>query len=287
MRNFFYASPESVEEALKIASEAKGKEIRFVAGGTDFNPKLHAELDAPPKDGTPDMLIIALKNTGLDQVTSEDGKIRIGACCTLNDLEESSLIREKFPVLAEAIRQIGGYTIRNTGTLGGNIVNASPAADSVPALVALGASFEVTGSGGKKNIPAEEFFTGPGKTKLQEGEILTAIIIPEGKGKGSFAKLGKRKAETLSTVNGAAYVEQENGKCTLIRVAIGSVAPTVVKCTAVEAALKDKELTEDNINAAAAKVVDEISPIDDIRASAWYRKKVAPVVIRRVIQASV
>ncbi len=287
MRNYLYASPESVEEALKIASEANGKDVRFVAGGTDFNPKLHAELDAPPIEGAPDMLIVALKKTGLDQVTDGNGEIRIGSCCTLNDLEESDLIREKFPVLAEAIRQIAGYTIRNTGTLGGNIVNASPAADSVPALVALGARFEVQGLSGKKEYPAEDFFTGPGKTKLEKNEILTAVIIPVGNGKGSFMKLGKRKAETLSTVNGAAYVEQENGKCSLVRVAIGSVAPTVVKCTAVEEALVGKELNEENIKAASLKVADQISPIDDIRASAWYRKKVAPVVIRRVIQASV
>jgi len=285
MRNFFYASPESVEEALKIAREAEGKDVRFVAGGTDFNPKLHAELDAPPKEGAPDMLIVSLAKAGLDKIACEDGLVCIGACCTLNDVQEA--LGEKFPVLGQAIAQIAGYTIRNTGTLGGNIVNASPAADSVPALVALGACFKAAGPDGEKTWPADEFFTGPGATKLQKGEILTAIIILEGKGKGAFTKLGKRKAETLSTVNAAAYVEQEDGKCSVIRVAIGAVAPTVIKCKAVEEALLGKELTEENIAAAAAKVVDEICPIDDIRASAWYRKKVAPVVVRRVIQASV
>ncbi len=287
MRKFSYASPGSLEEAIKIAAENSGKEVRFIAGGTDFNPKLHTELDEPPKEGMPDMVIVSLKKAGLDQIAEKDGEICIGACCTMNDLEESDQIRKEFPVLVQAIRQIAGYTIRNTCTLGGNIVNASPAADSVPALIVLGAKFKVCGSGGEKEYAAEDFFTGPGKTRLEAGEVLTEIVIPKGSGKGAFIKLGKRKAETLSTVNAAAYIEQENGKCTLARVAVGAAAPTVVKCTAVEQELAGKELTDEVICAAAEKAVEQISPIDDVRASAWYRRKVAPVVVRRVIQASV
>ncbi len=286
MRKFSYASPGSLEEAIRIAAENCGKEVKFIAGGTDFAPRLHTELDEPPKPGKPDMIIISLNKAGLDQVVEDDGKICIGACCRMNDLEESEQIRNAFPLLAMAIRQIAGYTIRNTCTLGGNIVNASPAADSVPALMALGATFAVQGSNGRKEYPAEKFFTGPGKTVLEDGEILTEIIIPKGSGKGSFIKLGKRKAETLSTINAAAYIEQEDGKCTVARVAVGAAAPTVVRCTAVEQELIGKELTEEAVCAAAEKAVEQISPIDDIRASAWYRKKVAPVVVRRVIQAS-
>ncbi len=287
MRAFSYTAPNDLEEALRIVSENKEKEIKFVAGGTDFNPRLHTELDAPPQEGLRDLLIVSLARAGLDTIrVVNESELRIGACCALNDVEANPAVREKAPVLAEAIRQIAGYTIRNTGTLGGNIVNASPAADSVPALVALGARFVVRGAGGEKEYAAEDFFTGPGATRLAPDEILTEIVIPAGKGKGAFAKLGKRKAETLSTVNAAAYVEQEGGKCTAIRVAVGSVAPTVVKCSAVEAALLGRELTEENVKAAAEKVLEQIAPIDDVRATAWYRKKVSPVLVRRVIQAS-
>lgn len=287
MRKYAYVSPSTLDEVFQIAAENADKEVKLVAGGTDFTPRLTAALDAIPQGDEKDLVMVSLLGLGLDNVEDCGEFVKIGACCTLNDLAANEVIQKEFPVMVEAIAEIAGMTVRNAGTLGGNIVNASPAADSVPALIVLGAKFLVSGAAGEKEYAAEDFFTGPGQTVLDKGEVLTAVVIGKCGGKASFRKLGRRKAETLSTVNAAAYVEQENGVCSAIRVAIGAVAPTVIRCAAVEEALIGKELTAENIEAAAAKVVDIIAPIDDIRASAWYRKQVSPVMVKRVIEGSI
>lgn len=287
MRKYEYFAPKTLPEVYQAVAANPGKEIRLVAGCTDFMPRLSQELDQIPTVEKPDLLIISLTKLGLDKVEVCGDLVKIGACCTLTDLAENELIRAEFPVLVQAINEIAGLTVRNVGTIGGNIVNASPAADSVPALVALDAKFVVESAAGMKEYEAEKFFTGPGKTVLANGEVLTSIIIAKNCGKGCFKKLGRRKAETLSTVNAAAYVEAENGVCKNIRVAIGAVAPTIVRCTEVEAALLGQALTPETIAAAAEKVLGQISPIDDIRASAWYRKKVAPVMVKRVIENAI
>lgn len=284
MRKYEYLAPNTLGEVFQAAAANGDKEVKLVAGCTDFMPRLNKELNQIPTGEKPDMLIVSLTKLGLDKIEDCGDSVKIGACCILNDLADNALIQKEFPVLCQAIAEIAGLTVRNTATLGGNIVNASPAADSVPALVALDAKFIVEGAAGVKEYEAEKFFVGPGKTVLEAGEVLTAIVIGKKAGKGCFKKLGRRKAETLSTVNAAAYVEAEGGVCKAVRVAIGAVAPTVVRCTEVEAALIGKELTAENIAAAAEKVLGQISPIDDIRASAWYRNKIAPVMVKRAIE---
>lgn len=287
MRNYSYLRPSSLHEVFQAMEDNKDKQTKLVAGCTDFMPRVSLERDRIPSGPQPDLLIVDLTSLGMDQVEEDADEVRIGACCTFTALAEHAVIQKEFPALVQAIQEIAGLTIRNVATIGGNIVNASPAADSVPALVALGATFCIAGPNGARECKAEDFFKGPGRTALQPDEVLTSIVLPKGSGKGCFLKLGRRKAETLSTVNAAAYVEQEHNVCTLIRVAVGSVAPTVVRCTKVEDALRGQALTEANIAAAAEKVLEMISPIDDIRATAWYRKKVAPVMVKRVIQASI
>lgn len=286
MRKYEYLAPGTLQEVFQAAANSD-KEVKLVAGCTDFMPRLSLELDQIPKGDKPDLLMISLTKLGLNKVEDLGDAVKIGACCTLTELEENEIIRKEFPILCQAIAEIAGLTVRNTATLGGNIGNASPAADSVPVLVALDAKFVVEGAEGTKEYEAEKFFTGPGKTVLKPGEVITAIVISKKAGKGCFKKLGRRKAETLSTVNAAAYVEAEGGICKAIRVAVGAVAPTVVRCTEVEAALIGKELTQENIAAAAKLVLGQISPIDDIRATAWYRNKVAPVMVKRVIENAV
>lgn len=287
MRKYEYLVPATLDEVFQAVAANAGKEIKLVAGCTDFMPRLSQELDQIPTGEKPDLLIISLMKLGLDKVEDCGDAVKIGACCTLTDLAENEIVQKEFPVLCQAIAEIAGLTVRNAATIGGNIGNASPAADSVPALVALDAKFLVAGPEGEKEYEAEKFFTGPGATVLGVGEVITAIVIAKKAGKACFQKLGRRKAETLSTVNAAAYVEAENGVCKAVRVAVGAVAPTVVRCTEVEAALIGKELTAENIAAAAEKVLGQISPIDDIRASAWYRNKVAPVMVKRVIENAV
>lgn len=286
MREYKYEAPQSLEELFKTAHKAKKDEIKFVAGGTDFVPRLNLELHTIPNGQKKPLQIIYLGYLGLDSITEENGTVSIGACCKLNDIMKNPIINERIPVLAETIRQMAGLTIRNTGTIGGNIMNASPAADSVPTLMVLDADFVLESEKGARTVKAAEFFTGPGKTAAKPDEILSKIKIKPEKGKAAFQKLGRRQAETLSVVNAAAYVEQEKGICENIRVAIGSVAPVVVRCRLVESDLSGKALTEDAIKAASESVVNEIKPIDDIRSSAWYRNRVAPVIISRAIKAA-
>ena len=286
MRDYYYNSPASFEELFQIIDNNVGKssEIKFLAGGTDLVPRISLEREAIPRMDQKALNIVSLGKLGLDSITEDEKEIRIGALCTFTDINNNEVVRKELPALLDAMKEIAGITVRNSATLGGNIMNASPAADSVPVLMALGAKFALKGPAGTRTIAVENFFTGPGKTAADSSEVLTEIIIEKQKGKASFRKLGRRKAETLSVVNAAAYVEADQKICKTVRVSIGSVAPTVVRCKAVEQALMGKELTKETIKTASEAVLTEINPINDIRATAWYRNKVAPVMVRRAIE---
>jgi carbon-monoxide dehydrogenase medium subunit len=286
MRNYYYNSPASFVELFQIIEKNNSKscEIKFLAGGTDLVPRISLERDAIPKADQKALNIVSLGRLGLDAIMEDDKEIRIGALCTFTDIGNSVIVQKGLPALLDAMREIAGITVRNSATMGGNIMNASPAADSVPVLMVLGAKFVLQGPDGTRTISAEDFFQGPGKTAADSSEILTEIIIEKQKGRVAFRKLGRRKAETLSVVNAAAYVEADQKICKTVRVSIGSVAPTVVRCKAVEQALMGKEITKETIKAASEAVLNEINPINDIRATAWYRNKVAPVMVRRAIE---
>jgi CO/xanthine dehydrogenase FAD-binding subunit len=288
MKNYDYSSPASFEDLIAIIAnnDDSRSEIKFLAGGTDLVPRISLEREAVPKDGEKDTNLVYLGKLGLDTIAENDKEVRIGALCTFSDIACNDIVKKNLPALLEAVKEIAGISVRNTATLGGNIMNASPAADSVPVLVALGAEFVLKGPGGTRTVAAEDFFTGPGKTVADAKEILAEIVIPKKTGKAAFRKLGRRKAETLSVVNAAAYVETDGGSVKTVRVAVGSVAPTVVRCKAVEQALTGKAPTPEAVKAASEAVLTEISPIDDIRATAWYRNKVAPVMVRRAIEAA-
>lgn len=288
MKKYYYNSPASFEELSQIIAKNDNNscEIKFLAGGTDLVPRISLEREAVPRAGEKDLNVVYLGKLGLESIRENDKEIRIGALCTFTDIQESEAVKKGAPALLEAVGEIAGITVRNSATLGGNIMNASPAADSVPMLIALGANFVLKGPGGEKTVAAEDFFTGPGKTAAGASEILTEIVIEKQKGKAAFKKLGRRKAETLSVVNAAAYAETDQNTVKTVRVAVGSVAPTVVRCKAVEQALTGKVPTREAVKAASEAVLAEISPIDDIRATAWYRNKVAPVMVRRAIEAA-
>lgn len=219
-------------------------------------------------------------------MTERDGEVIIGAMTTLTDVLHSGVVREKLPALCAAVDRMAGFSVRNTATLGGNIMNASPAADSLPPLMVMDAEFVLRGPDGERRVKVADFFSGPGRTVAKRDEILTAIAVRPGKGGAAFHKLGRRAAETLSVVNAAAYVEVKNGVCTAARVAVGSAAPTVKNCRMAASALEGQLLTADSAKAAAALVVEEIDPITDVRASDWYRRKVAPVAAARAILAA-
>ena len=286
MREYFYHSPESLDELLKSLEGLKGQEVSLVAGGTDFVPRLSKELNEIPLVEKSPLHIVYLGNMGYQDVKYMDNIITIGALCSLSNIKNNSIIKEKLPVLVDTLSQLAGISIRNIATIGGNIMNASPAADCIPTLLALDAEFELAGLEGKRIVSAKDFFVGPGKTVKKDGEVLINILIKEPNGHAAFKKIGRRKAETLSVVNAAAYIEVENDICMCARFAVGAAAPTTVRCYETEKLLVGKKLTSELVCEASKKVIDEISPIDDIRTSAYYRKRVAPVILSRAIIAA-
>ena len=229
------------------------------------------------------MSIISLGKLGLTDICEEDGAITIGAAVRIVDIQDSALLRRRAAALCQACDQLAGFAIRNTATLGGNIMNASPAADTLPPLLVLDANVVLASTAGTRTMKLSAFLTGPGRTAIAPGEVLTAVVIHPGAGQTAFQKLGRRAAETLSVVNAAAYVETENGVCTKARVVVGSAAPTPMLCEDAAAALIGSPLTEETVRAAMARVNDALSPIDDIRATAWYRLETAPVMAARAV----
>lgn len=178
-----------------------------------------------------------------------------------------------------ASSQVGAPQIRNRGTVGGNIISASPAADTVPALLALDAKVVLKSKQGDRTVELSKFMKGPGKTDLLPGELMTEVIIPKGAGHSVFSKVGKRNALAIAICNEAIYMETENGKIKEIRIAMGSVAPTAVRATGAEALLKGTDETalekSEFRNALKEALLKDICPIDDVRATKEYRQSVA------------
>lgn len=269
-----YEAPESLEELL-FALE--GRNATIVAGATDVMPKINDGVLKPSH-------LVYIGKAGLDGIRMESGRLVIGAATRLTDLLESPLIREFAPELSQAVANMAGVSIRNIGTIGGNICNASPAADTAVPLLVMDAELALRSRAGGRVVPVDGFFTGPGKTVLSSGEILTEIIIAIQPHRGAFIKMGQRKAETLSVVSAAASVILENGVCRQARIAMGSVAPRPLRCRKAEECLAGRRITPELCREAAALAGECAKPIDDGRATAWYRARVAPVLVERVLR---
>jgi len=263
---FQYHSPSSVAEAVKLLDE-HGSEALVLAGGTDLIPKMKQAVLKPKH------LVNLKRIPELVGVREEAEQIRVGALTRLRDLERSIIVTEKLPLLHEAVTAIGSVQIRNMGTVGGNICNASPAADSAQALVALDAKANIAGPSGTRSIELESFFTGPGKTVLGRGEFLASLTIPypdEGS-HGAFIKLARTSLD-LATTSIAVNAKMKKDTVESIRVVMGSVAPTPLRLRNVEQSLMKKKLTVDAIEEAGRLVSESIKPIDDIRGTAEYRR---------------
>ena len=285
MREYRFYAPATMEELFRIAAQPE-TEVKFLAGGTDLVPKINMERDQIPYEDKPPMAIVSLQKLGLDGIVDQGDAITIGATTRISDIQDSTLLRDRAPALCQACDQLASFAIRNEATLGGNIVNASPAADTLPALYVLEAQVILQSARGQRSVKITDFMVGPGKAAIEKDEVLTSVVLYPGAGKSSFQKLGRRAAETLSVINAAAYIEMHNGICTKARVAVGSAAPTTKLCQAAAAALEGAPITEAAVCSAMEKVNDVLSPIDDIRASAWYRRETAPVMAARAVLAA-
>lgn len=286
MRKYSFAAPESKQELFDLISANADMEVAFLAGGTDLVPKINMEREEIPYEDKAPMMIVSLEKLGMAGITDKECCIEIGALTTIEEIQDSDVIRSKAKALAEASDCLAGFAIRNTATVGGNIMNASPAADTVPALIALGAEVVTESKDGEETMKLADFMTGPGATALKPGAILTKIVIPASAGGSAFIKIGRRAAETLSVVNAAAYIEEEDGVCTKACLVIGSCAPTAVTVPAAAECLVGKAIDQAVIDEAVKAVDAVISPISDVRSSEWYRREVAPVAAGRAIAAA-
>lgn len=250
-----------------------------VAGATDLLPLVRAGR------WRPSLVVDITRLDELRYIRPAAGGLEIGTLTTQADLMRSPLVRERAAVLAEAAGRVAGPQVRARATLGGNICTASPAADTVPALLVLEAEAVILLPAGERRLPLSEFLIGPGQTALGPGELLKGVWIPAlSSGAGmAFEKLGKRKALTISVVNAAALLTVEGGRIQQARLALGAVAPTVVRCPASEMALLGLEPGEALFARAAARVQEAIRPIDDVRASAAYRRAAAEALAQRTL----
>ena len=267
-----YFAPQQIEEVLEILSK-HGKEIKVIAGGTDL---LIQYYDRLYEVGS----WLDLKNIKkLKDIRINKNQIEIGAMVTHTQLEKSEDIKKYFPVLSRAAADIGSPQIRNRGTIGGNIVNASPAGDLLAPLMAYDAQFKLFSIQKEVLIPAEEFFTGPKKTILEPAQLLTRIILPlpSKKTYGCWIKIGKRKALIIATITLALVVEMDEDNKTVedVRTCLGYVAPTPIEIKEVREKMIGKKFSELDYNQLGQIVEDKISPIDDIRGTREYRKDVA------------
>lgn len=273
--------PRDLDEALALLAE-RGAALRPLAGGTDLMVLLESGA-LPPTD--------FLDLSGLDAlrgVEVRDGEVVFGALTTFRDIRHHPVVRAELPMLLEAAQLTGALAIQNRGTLGGNVANASPAADSPPALLAYGATVEVVGAQGDREVPYEAFHTGYKELALRPGELIRALRVPRRPGGVHlYRKVGTRRAQAISKVVMAAWatLDDADGRVADVRVAFGSVAPTVLRAAAVEAAIFGQYPTADVARAAAQAAREEVTPIDDVRSTEGYRRAVAGNLAAELVHA--
>ncbi len=275
-----YYTPTSLEETLSLLAKY-GPQSRLIAGGTD----LLVELTRGTRKVS--VLIDISRVPGLDGVALDGDMLRLGPLVTHNRLAASVTVRERAFPLALAAWRVGAPAIRNRGTLGGNLVTASPAGDTIPPLVALGATLVLRSARGERQVPIGGFCRGVRLVDLAPDEMLTEIRIPamSPDERGVFMKLSLRQALAVSVVNAAVVVRRERGVVTRARIALGSVAPTVIRACEAEGVLVGGPLTDERIAEAADLAARAAVPIDDIRAGADYRRDMVRALVRRALTA--
>jgi carbon-monoxide dehydrogenase medium subunit len=278
-----YFTPGSIKEAVGLLSQY-GEKAKVISGGTDLHMQMkHREL-------SPEILISISGIPELNYIRYEEsGGLRVGVSTSLAEIAGSPLVRSRFRLFADAAGMLGNPTIRNQATLGGNLCNAAPSADTAPPLLVMGARVKTIGKDGEKVIPVADFFKGPGMTALARGHLLTEIQIPNlpsGSG-GAYLKEKRREGADLAVVGVAALVVLKGGLISDIRIALGAVAPTPIRAGIAEEILKGNKLNDALLDKAGQAALETAAPIDDVRSSAEYRKKLVAVLTRRAVTEAV
>jgi len=279
MNQFKYVSPENKEEALKILKE-EGVNACIVAGSTNVLP------DIKIKKLSPKILVDITAIEELRGIDKKKDKICIRPLTTIAELANSELILKESKVLIQAAEQFADPLVRNNATIGGNLVTASPAADIAVPLLTLGAIIKIESVRQKREVKLKEFFLGPGKTVLQDDEMIVGIEFEQSdiNKNGYFVKLGQRKAMAIAIASLALNLKVKQNKIIQIRIAMGSVAPMPIRLTIVEEFLENKEVSNKLVKEAASKVSEEVNPISDIRASEEYRRYISGILFKRAFK---
>jgi CO/xanthine dehydrogenase FAD-binding subunit len=253
-----------------------------IAGGTDLMVRITGEIGAAPE-----RLIDLSRLRALGGISLEDGYLVLGSLMTYTEIRRSTLCREHLPALVAMAATVGAAQIQNRGTLGGNIANASPAGDTLPILLATDALVDLGSARGDRTVPARDFFTGYRSTALEPDELILRVRVPLPAGRETrVRKVGTRQAQAISKVV-MAVSWRGHGTTTGwsdVRVALGSVAPTPIRARAAEAALEGRRPTPEVADAAAEALAAELTPIDDVRSTADYRRVVAARILHRILR---
>ena len=279
MKPFEYYEPASLAEASDLMRRL-GKDASIIAGGTDLLVEMKEELRSVLH------LVNIKKIQNLRDFTYDPAAgLRFGALVTVREIETSPHVIGNYPNLAKAVSLLGSVQVRNRATVVGNICRASPSADTIPPLIADGASLTVYNGGTERTVLLEDFFTGPGRTVLSPGDIVTGISLPAPRPTSgrAYIKHGRRKAMELATVGVAVSIEHAAGHCSDIRIALGAVAPTVIRARRTEDLLRGRTIDAALLAEAAESAMQEATPIGNVRASAAYRRDMVGVLTRRAI----
>lgn len=276
MRKFDYFKPHSLKEALRLKETMP--DARFIAGGTDLLVKIK-DKEIQPAALISLRSIQELSGAEVNKVT------RIGALTTISDLIQNQALCENYPLLADAARQLGSIQIRNVATIGGNLCNCSPAADTALPLLVLDAKVRLQSNQDGREMTLSEFFKGPGESSLNSDEIMTDILLEPSppSAKTRFLKIGRVKMD-LAIASVALLLEMEGKKCQKVRIAAGSVAPVPLRLSKVEALLEGETVSRELLAEAQNMTSEAVAPITDIRASEEYRRHIAGVLVRRALE---
>lgn len=284
VKSFEMVRPNSLEEAVQFLREHRGT-AKLLAGGTDLIVRMKE------RSVTPEYVVDLKRIPGLAGISyDEEAGLRIGALTTIRDVERSEWIGRRFPNLTEGAGIIGSVQVRNRATIGGNLCNAAPCADTAPPLLCLNARLKIAGPEGERTVPLDEFFVGPGQTVLAQDEILTEIQvpIPPLRTGGAYTRHTTRRAMDIAVVGvgTAVTLGPEDGVCDEVRIALGSVAPIPLRARRTEEVLVGRRLTDKVLRQAGEIAAEEARPIDDVRGSAWFRAEIVKVLVRRMVKCA-
>ena len=286
MRAFEYHAPTTLDEALSLLQQ-HGEGARALAGGTDLVVQMKENAT---KFAAPSHIISLLRVPDLTGIEfSENDGLRIGAGASMMEVARSPIIRGRYVAIAEGASLVGSYQTMNMATVGGNLCNAAPSADIAPPLLVFDAEAVIVGPSGRRSLPLEEFFFGPGRTALAPDELLAEVrvpVTPTGTG-SAYARHTPRKQMDIAVVGVAAALTLAGGRIERARLALGAVAPMPVRAGRAEAQLEGETLSDECLARATDAAVEECSPISDVRGSAEFRRHIVRVMTERMLREAV